>query len=115
MENQNGNPAVNPSSNTMIMSILSYMGLLVLIPYFMAKEDPKVKFHIKQGIVLVAILLVTNLFSMTMFGMFGFIGLINFFVVILSIIGIINVFQGQEKPLPIVGSLVSYIPESFGL
>src|SRR5947209_7437510 len=39
-----------PSANT--MAILAYLGILLLVPYLMAKNDPFVKFHLKQGLVL---------------------------------------------------------------
>ena len=42
-----GGPA---SSDRTLMIVLSYLGLLALIPYLMKKDDPEVQWHAKNGV-----------------------------------------------------------------
>ena len=37
------------NSNTKVMSVLAYLGILVLIPFFAAKNDEEAQYHTKQG------------------------------------------------------------------
>ncbi|MEA2415765.1 MAG: hypothetical protein QOI58_2422 [Thermoanaerobaculia bacterium] len=45
-----GGPAA--SSDRTIMLVLSYLGLLALIPLFAKKDDPEVQWHAKNGVAL---------------------------------------------------------------
>lgn len=47
-------PPSNASSNRSIMVILSYLGLLALIPLLVEKDDAEVQWHAKHGLILVA-------------------------------------------------------------
>lgn len=101
-----------PSTDTnLLMGILCYLGPLVIIPYLMAKEEPFVKFHLKQGIVLAGIELVIYILSVSMlFWHFWFIlSLVNLGCLIFSIIGIIYVVQKKETALPLIGGLAAKI------
>jgi uncharacterized membrane protein len=40
----------SPSSDRTLMVVLSYLGLLALIPYLTKKEDPDVHWHAKNGV-----------------------------------------------------------------
>jgi uncharacterized membrane protein len=93
-------------SNRKVMGVLAYLGILIVIPYLVAKDDPFVKFHIKQGLVLVIIELVIWAlgYSYILWQLWPLIEIINLAVLILSIIGIVNVVQGKEKELPLIGS-----------
>lgn len=99
-------------SNHVVMGILSYLGILVIIPYLMAKDVPFVKFHIKQGVVLVIIEIVVWALSGMFwgFGLWFIISLVQLVTFVLSVIGIVNVVQNKEKELPIVGSFGRNIP-----
>ena len=108
-----------------VCAILSY--LLVGIIWYFADEKMKknsyVKFHAKQGLVLlifsIAIWIVERiLFSMFFnpfsWGAWGAIGLLGtiFWIVglaelVLVIIGIVNAANGNQKPLPIIGGFAS--------
>ena len=46
-------PAGNVSDNRNIMIVLSYLGLLALIPLLVEKDDSEVQWHAKHGLVLV--------------------------------------------------------------
>ena len=111
-----------------IMGILSYFGILVLIPIFAAKESPFARFHANQGLVLLvtgilvgmATSLVGMLFGLatSLVGMlFGLIHidvltvlwnivswLIRVAMFALMILGIVNAASGKAKELPLVGN-----------
>ncbi|HEY0372480.1 MAG TPA: DUF4870 domain-containing protein [Thermoanaerobaculia bacterium] len=41
---------VSPSSDRTLMVVLSYLGLLALIPYLTKKDDPEIHWHAKNGV-----------------------------------------------------------------
>lgn len=45
-----GYPGGPASSDRTLMVVLSYLGLLALIPYLMKKDDPDVHWHAKNGV-----------------------------------------------------------------
>ena len=92
-----------------LMSVLAYLGILIVIPFIMAKYDPTVKFHIKQGLVLFVIEAVVWMISTMMLGsLFQLLRLVNFFTLVLAIVGIVNVVQDKQKELPLVGSFAKH-------
>lgn len=95
-------------NNSQIMGILAYLGPLVIVSYLMGKDDPFVKFHIKQGLVLFAIEVVVWVLSgMFFFGFWQLLQLINLATLILSIMGIVHVVRHEQKEVPIVGGLAN--------
>ena len=95
-------PVTTFKKNT-LMAILAYISVFIIIPYLMAKDDEFVKFHIKQGLVLVVIGLIAWFAGMMLWGLYPLLMLVNVATLVLSIIGIINVLQGNKKELPLVG------------
>jgi len=87
-----------------LMGIFSYIGPLIIVSYLTAKDDPFVKFHIKQGLVLIVIEVAVWVLGVLFFPLFMLLRLINLFVLILAIVGIVNASQGKEKELPLVGN-----------
>ncbi len=92
-----------------IMAALSYLGILVIIPILTNKEDEFVKFHIKQGLVL----LITAVVAMFV-GVVPILGwiiapLVSLACLVLAIIGIINVLGGKKKQLPLIGQYAEKI------
>jgi uncharacterized membrane protein len=104
-KNQN---SMSKKENQTLMGVLAYLGPLVIVSYFMAKEDPFIKFHIKQGIVLLIIEIVIWLLGSMFWSLWMVMELLNFFVFVLVIIGIFNVAERKEKELPLVGSFSHY-------
>ena len=85
------------------IAILSYIGILVLIPLLAAKDDEFAQYHAKQGLVLF-ITVVVGMFI----GAVPILGwilapLISLVCLVLAIIGIVNVLKKQKKELPIIG------------
>jgi uncharacterized membrane protein len=109
--------------NGKLMALLSYIGILALIPYFAEKENKYVRFHAIQGLNLLIINLVvsaasfvvaivaTVLFIIPIIGwILGFllylvIGLVPVGLFVISILGIVYSLQGNAKELPIVNQI----------
>lgn len=84
-----------------LWAVLSYLGILVLIPLLGKKESAFVQFHAKQGLIMLFGWIVS------WFPVFGWaIGIVMF---VFSVIGIVNVLNGEKKKLPMVGDLAEKI------
>ena len=104
-----------------VMALLSYFGILVLVPILGAKHSPFARFHANQGLVLllgmigygIADGIVTAILRAILYKGLGLwsiysmcssiINLLYVGFTILAIIGIINVLNGRAKDLPIIG------------
>ena len=89
------------------MAVVAY--IIFFIPLLTdAKNDPFVKYHVKQGLVLF-ICAVIVWFIVSIIPFLGWIiaPLLNIAILVLAIIGIINAVNGVEKPLPLIGSFAS--------
>ena len=112
-------PASQKASSNTGMAVLAYIGILIVVPFFTdAKNDPFVKFHIKQGLVLIITWIAMSILSsMVSFALAAalsghfFIGTLLAFLfptiylglLIINIIGIVNAASGNQKDLPIIG------------
>lgn len=103
-----GGAGMGLPKNNKLMAVFSYLGILVFIPFFLSRNDPYVKFHIKQGFVLFGIELICMIFGSMAYSLWFLFQIVNFGVLILSIFGIINALKGREKELPLVGSLAKH-------
>ncbi len=97
----------NPVEEGKSIAWLSYLGILVIIPILLQKDNPYTKFHIKQGLALLIASIVWSIVSF-FFGFIPIIGLIVsligwLFVTVLIIVGIANAIQGKEAELPLIG------------
>ncbi len=100
------------------MGVLSYLGILVLIPLLAGdKRSGYVKHHVNQGLVLFLLSSLVDLlegdwvwglhsiihFGGGMFsGVFDILGLVFF---ILMVMGIVNACKGDRKELPLIGKI----------
>lgn len=91
-----------------LMAILAYIGPLVIISYVAAKDDPFVKFHIKQGLVLFVIEVAVWVLGMMMWRVWPILSIINFATFVLSVVGIVHAMKEKEEELPIVGRFSKY-------
>ncbi|MBQ9468118.1 MAG: DUF4870 domain-containing protein [Clostridia bacterium] len=90
-----------------VMAILAYIGILVLVPIFAAKESKFARFHANQGLVFLIVAVIAGAVS----GIFGLIPYVGWIVgsaigvctLLLMIFGIVNAAQGRAKELPIIG------------
>jgi uncharacterized membrane protein len=97
------------SSNDMWMGILSYLGILALVPFLIKDQTPFVRAHAVRGINL----LILEVIAWVAVGVFSWVpvlsgilstiaGLAGF---VLSLIGIINVANKDDKDLPFIGAI----------
>jgi uncharacterized membrane protein len=78
-------------------NILAYIGILWLVGLLSAKDQPDVRFHVNQGI----ILSIATLFVwIPVLGQILGIG-----IIVLAIMGIIAANKGEQKELPIIGKI----------
>lgn len=108
-------------SKNKILSLFAYLGILVLVPLFAAKDSKFAKFHANQGLVIfiaeiiinVAVAILGIIFSYTIYKVvvLGAIVkiLINLIVWVarvvlfaLSIYGIVNCVQGNAVKFPVI-------------
>jgi len=108
------------------MALLAYLGVLVLIPLFAAKDSPYARFHTNQGLLMFLAGVLCNLLGWAgrsvsemaqqysgLIGsvlsvlsvVLGIVGLIRIVPVICRVIGIYNTFQHRARELPIIGTI----------
>lgn len=116
-EQVNTGPRVveNNIDNNVLMGVLAYLSILVIIPFMMAKDEPFVRFHIKQGLVLLTLQVITFILSWFLALMYFFalfigiiIPLVNLGILVLAIVGIVHVIKNEQKELPIVGQFAKF-------
>ncbi len=100
-----------PSSDRTLMLVLSYLGILSLVPLLAKKDDPEVQWHAKNGVVLfgaevvwvivrIALIFIRIPFlgcGMTMISCVIWLGFIA-----LSILCIMKATQGQRFRIPVL-------------
>lgn len=93
------------------MAIVAYIIFFVPLLVDGAKNDPFVKFHVKQGLVLLLFSIAVSILGsiIPLIGWFIIAPLGSIFALVLFIMGVINAANGVEKPLPVIGG----IAESF--
>ncbi len=95
-----------------VMALLSYIGVLVLVPLLAKKDSKYAQFHAKQGLVLFLGEVINGILYLIpgVNFVWFFIGwIVSIFFIILSIMGIINAYQGHAKELPVIGGLAPKI------
>lgn len=106
MENQNqlATPAIvtpDPADveKNRFYALIAYMGILVLIPFLLARSSPFVRFHLNQGIpILVGWIIWAILGWIPIIG--GIIGMaLAAFLLILQVTGMIGVLMGKMNKL----------------
>lgn len=99
-----------------VICILDYVGILFLLGLFVEKDNPNVKFHTNQGLILFLLEIVLGVVG-TILGFLPFVGgllakiwgLAYLLPLIFAILGIVNAAQDQCKPLPVIGGLFQFI------
>jgi uncharacterized membrane protein len=117
-------PPVDPDiQQNKVMAVLAYIGILVLVPLFGAKQSRFARYHANQGLVLliceVAYGIIYSVLSAVLVGgavaagsvtglggagiVITLLGLLSIAFLVFAILGIVNAAQGNYKPLPIIG------------
>lgn len=99
-----------------LMAVLSYLGILVLVPILAAKDSPFAKFHATQGINLLIVGVAWSIVSGIISAILGLTGvaflsvlwsiitwLVGIVIFLTMVIGILNAAQGKAKELPVIG------------
>lgn len=120
------------SNDEKAFSILSYIGILWLVGLLADKENPRVVFHVNQGIILsifeFALTFSLGIVNAALQSAFGFAfsgigvlswtgtaisGVLSFtgwcLIVAYIIIGVVHAAQGKQEPLPLIGTLFTVI------
>ena len=92
---------------------LSYLGILLLIPLLVNKDNEYSKFHVKQGIVLLICWIISSVASIIL----AFIPIIGWlisaaiwiFLFVIMIMGIIKALSGKTELLPMIGKYAEKI------
>ncbi len=97
-------PTIDPSdiSANKVMAILAYIGILVLIPLFAAKESKFARFHTNQGLILFICNIVIYFISLIP-GLKAIGWILSVAALVFAIIGIIGAAKGETKELPLIG------------
>jgi uncharacterized membrane protein len=100
MSNTSPTPSPSSTKNT-TMAAIAYV--LFFIPLLTdSKDDPFVKFHVKQSLVLLILSIFTSILSgIPYIGIIGWVLGLGIFV--LWVIGIMNALNGSMTPVPLVG------------
>ena len=88
-------------NSTRLMSVLSYVSLLFLIPMLFKSEDKKAGFHARQGLRLFIYSVLCD--AATSIPVIG--TLLQISRIYLMIKGIINAINDKEEPLPFIGTI----------
>lgn len=97
-----------------VMGVLAYLGILVLIPIFAAKDSPFARYHANQGLILCLAAIVYGVamsvlvsvilaISWRLYFLVKILRLLNIVFAVFCVIGIVNVVNGRAKELPIIG------------
>lgn len=91
------------------MAVLSYIGILCLIPLLTAKESKFAQFHAKQGLVLLVIWVIT--FVIWPISLLGWIlaPIIELAAIIYAVIGVVFVLQERYWKMPFIGQFTEKI------
>jgi fumarate reductase subunit D len=104
-----GQTPQEPKKEVNTMALISYIGPLCLIPFINKTQDEFVRFHMKQGLVL----LILELTSWIIFGivpvLWAIANLFGIIWLVLSIIGIMNVVKNEKKEIPFIGKYADKI------
>ena len=104
------------SSNEKLLAAMAYLGILAVVPFFMEKKTQFVRFHLGQGVTLFAaeilygiiyqlLVVMVLMVSWRLYLIVRIAGYVAFVFPVLALIGIINVLNGQEKALPVIGKI----------
>lgn len=83
------------------LAAISYLGILFLIPMFLAQNDEYAKFHAKQG----ARLFICTAIANALGAIFHVGWIVNILAFLLTISGIKNAVKGKMEPLPYIGKM----------
>jgi len=89
------------------LAVLSYLGILVLIPILVGKQSGFTRFHANQGLVLFIAGVIVGVLRVIFSSWLAtaLLSLLSLGLLVLAIIGIINVVNGRRDQLPLIGKI----------
>ena len=103
-------PSQQESSNRTVMLILSYLGILALVPLLVEKDDPEVQWHAKHGLVLLVSWIVLFI-ALAILSSFPFVGmflgcavapLLWLVILVIHIVAMIKALKGDRLIIPVI-------------
>ncbi|MBF0273093.1 MAG: hypothetical protein HQL98_13670 [Magnetococcales bacterium] len=92
------------SVGSKMLAGMSYLGILSLVPLVVNRDDPYVRFHARQGIVL-WMWEVLAIYSLVVPGLGrAFFGISSLLCFVFSVIGLISVITSRAWKLPLIGN-----------
>jgi uncharacterized membrane protein len=99
-----GLPPAPPAQRNIAMLVLSYLGLLALIPLVVVKDDREVQWHAKHGLVLTVAFIALSLaasFMTFLSGLFFFLNpLVYVGWLVVSVLAMLKAINGQRFLIP---------------
>ena len=102
MDEKTKMPGGAPSSDSKLMGAISYLWIISVVMLIVKKDDPFVKFHARQGLILFIVSII--LWFIPVIGW-----IINLLVLILIIVGFIKALSGEKWKIPLVGDIAEKI------
>ncbi len=107
--------------NNKAMAVLAYIGILVLVPIFGAKNSKFARYHANQGLVLfitdIAYTIIIRIIQAILYAVLPWsayvlvsvittiLSLASVFFLVCMILGIVNACKGRMKELPLIGKI----------
>lgn len=87
-----------------LFAILAYLGPLVFVPVFAAKNSKFARFHANNGLVIFIAWILSNILLVIPI-VRHFVWIISIIVAIVDIIGLIQAIKGEAKPIPVISDI----------
>ena len=111
-----GQADIKDAQDNKAMAVLAYLGPLVLIPIFAAKNSKFARYHSNQGLVLFLACIAYSIaysilsaiilaISWRLYFIVSILGFVGIAFTVWAVLGIINACKGEMKPLPFIGSI----------
>lgn len=114
INNEQPSPAaINVDQDNKVIFVLSYLGILFFLPLVVCPNSKIGRFHANQGLALlitgVAGQIILSILSAMLWQLWMIMSMISTLwglgLFLLIIIGMVNAYKGEQKPLPIIGSI----------
>lgn len=96
------------------MCVLSYLGLLALIPFFVKKDDAFIQWHAKQGLLILLVMIAINIALGIVISIVPALSLLSIVVflswLVLTIVCIMNALKGGAFKIPVLSGFIGDPP-----
>jgi len=99
------------AKNKKVYALFSYLGILVIVPLLLKRNDSFVKFHAKQGLGLFIAEIIWIVFAKLLFFIIPFLmvfinPLVYIGFIVLMVIGIGSALKETQRPLPVIADFI---------